>query len=246
WIVDDSAPEGIPAAKKTSRTSQKGSQGQSSKAKTSSKNGRSRVTGIPNSERASKGSKSATPSVSNAKRNIQGKADELLHLIETQVEGDPSNLGSCSTATESKMTPRRKDMIDLEHESISKGSNTIYQKSCEHLQSLRGAVDEYTRLNNAKANLTKPSEVEQWKHDSTDIAQVNKRALEIAKDGLNGMVLGERRANLYRSPAPSVDDEVDQAASRWLQTGIQRKGNTWGDAARDALEAISGIVKILS
>lgn len=44
WIVDDSAPEAIPAAKKTSRTSQKGSQGQSSKAKTSSKNGRSRVT----------------------------------------------------------------------------------------------------------------------------------------------------------------------------------------------------------
>lgn len=42
------------------------------------------ASGILNSERASKSGKSATPSVSNAKRNIQGKADELLHLIETQ------------------------------------------------------------------------------------------------------------------------------------------------------------------
>lgn len=134
----------------------------------------------------------------------------------------------------------------MEHESIRNDSNAIYLQSYEHLQGLQETIEYYRRLNNAKANLTKPSEVEQWKHDSTDIAQVNKRALEIATDGLNGMVLGERSANLHRSPAPSVDDEVDQAAKRWLQTGVPIKGNTWGDAAREALEAISGIVKILS
>ncbi|KAM0474815.1 hypothetical protein ACHAPX_007336 [Trichoderma viride] len=137
-------------------------------------------------------------------------------------------------------------MIYLEHDSTSKGSNAIYRQLYENLQGLQEVIEDYRRLNNAKANLTKPSEVEQWKHDSTDIAQVNKRALNIATDGLNGMVLGERSANLHRSPAPSVDDEVDQAARRWVETGVPIKGNTWGDAAREALEVISGIVKILS
>jgi hypothetical protein len=44
------------------------------------------ASGNVNSVRASKSSKSATPSVSNAKRNIQRKADELLRLIETQYD----------------------------------------------------------------------------------------------------------------------------------------------------------------
>lgn len=57
-------------------------------------------------------------------------------------------------------------MIDLEHGSISKGSNAIYQRSCEHLQGLQEAMDEYKRLNNAKTNLTKFTEVAQWEQDS--------------------------------------------------------------------------------
>lgn len=39
-----------------------------------------------NSERASKSSKSTASSVSSAKRDIQRKADKLLHLIETQYD----------------------------------------------------------------------------------------------------------------------------------------------------------------
>lgn len=39
-----------------------------------------------NSERASKSSKSTASSVSSAKRDIQRKADELLHLLETKYD----------------------------------------------------------------------------------------------------------------------------------------------------------------
>lgn len=50
-----------------------------------------------NPGRASKSSKSATPNVSNAKRDIQRKADELFHLIETQyVNSSYTYLGSAN------------------------------------------------------------------------------------------------------------------------------------------------------
>ncbi|EHK46326.1 hypothetical protein TRIATDRAFT_89713 [Trichoderma atroviride IMI 206040] len=247
---DDATPEVIPAANKTSRTSKR-----SSKTKTSSRNGRSRATENPDPVRVSKSSKSTTATVSNAKRDIRRKADELLYRIETRsaneelscrVEDGPSNLGSGPTATESKTTPHQKDVIDLEHDSIRQSSNAIYRQSYEHLQGLQETIEDYRRLNNAKANLTKPTEVEQWNHDSTNIAQVNKRALEIAIDGLHGNVLGEKNANFHRSPAPSADDEVDQAAKRWLQAGVPIREDTWGDAAREVLSVLSGIAKILS
>lgn len=160
-------------------------------------------------------------------------------------EDGPSTLGSGPTATEPRTAPRQKDAIDLEHVSISKGSNAIYQGSCELLHGLQEAVDEYKQLNNAKTNLTKFTEVAQWEQDSKNISQVDKRATEIAVDMLNGIVLGEKRAESHRSPARQAD-EVEQAARRWLQTGVPLRGDTWGDAAREVLSALSGVAKILS
>ncbi|UKZ64539.1 uncharacterized protein TrAtP1_005755 [Trichoderma atroviride] len=78
---DDATPEVIPAANKTSRTSKR-----SSKTKTSSRNGRSRATENPDPVRVSKSSKSTTATVSNAKRDIRRKADELLYRIETRYD----------------------------------------------------------------------------------------------------------------------------------------------------------------
>ncbi|KAL7897861.1 hypothetical protein HDV63DRAFT_43613 [Trichoderma sp. SZMC 28014] len=242
---DDATPEIIPAAKKTSRTTQRGSQGQSSKAKTSSKNGRSRTSGNLNSERASKSSKSTASSVSSAKRDIQRKADKLLHLIETQVEDGPSTLGSGPAAAELKTAPLRKDMIDLEHDSTSRGTNAVYEGSCKLLQDLQEAVDEYKRLNNAKTNLAKFTEMAQWEEDLKNITQVDTRAMEIAVDMLNGIVLGDKKAEPHRSSARPVD-EVEQAARRWLQIEVPLRGDTWGDAAREVLCALSGVAKILS
>lgn len=172
-----------------------------------------------------------------------GSANEQLSC---RVDDRPSNLGSGPTATESKTTTRRKDAIDLEHESIRNDSNAIYRHTYEHLQGLQETIVQYRRLNNAKANLTKPTEVSQWDQDAKDVAQVDKRAMEIAIDMLNGIVLGEKTATSLRSPAPSADDEVDQAAKRWLQTGVPIRESTWGDAAREVLSVIAGIAKILS
>lgn len=137
-------------------------------------------------------------------------------------------------------------MIDLEHESISQSHNAIYQELCEHLQSLQETIDKYKKLNDITVSLKNPTEVGQWEQDSTSISNVDKRAMEIATDTLNGIVLGEKRADSHRSPAQSVDDEVEQAARRWLQTGIPIMEDTWGDAAREALNAFSGVAKILS
>ncbi|KAL7926640.1 hypothetical protein ACQKWADRAFT_309455 [Trichoderma austrokoningii] len=227
---DDSAtPEVVPPPKKTSRASQR----QPSKAKaSSSKKGGSGT-------RTLKGSKSAAASVSTAKRNIGRKADELLRLMEAQVKDEPA------TATEPK-TPRRKDGTDLEHDSTNKGPNAIYQESCKHLQSLQDTIDEYRCLNDATANVTKPTETKQWEQDSRDITEVDKKAVEIVLDTLNGIVLGEQRADSHRLAAPSVDDMVEQAARRWLQTGIPMGEDTWRDTAREVLSALSGITKILS
>jgi hypothetical protein len=158
--------------------------------------------------------------------------------LSCRVDDRPSNLGSGPTATESKTTTRRKDAIDLEHESIRNDSNAIYRHTYEHLQGLQETIVQYRRLNNAKANLTKPTEVSQWDQDAKDVAQVDKRAMEIA--------IGEKTATSLRSPAPSADDEVDQAAKRWLQTGVPIRESTWGDAAREVLSVIAGIAKILS
>jgi hypothetical protein len=163
-----------------------------------------------------------------------------------RVEDGHSNFGSGPTATEPKTTPHRKAVIDLGHESIRRTINAIYQKSCDHLQSLQETIVEYKRLNHATANFIKPADTKQWEQDSRDIARVNKRALNIATDALHVIVLGEKNTNSRRSLAPLVDEEVDQAAKRWLQTAVPIKEDTWGDAAREVLNVLSGIAKILS
>lgn len=161
------------------------------------------------------------------------------------MEDKPSNLGSSITTTGSKTTPLGTDMIVLEHETTRKSPNTIYQKSCEHLQRMHATIDEYKLVNHATANLTKPTEIKQWEQDSKDITKVNKRAMEILINTLNGIVIEEKKAEYDRSPARSVD-EVEQAARRWLQTGVSTREETWGSAARDAIKALSGLTKILS
>ncbi|KAL9480692.1 hypothetical protein ACSS6W_005478 [Trichoderma asperelloides] len=163
----------------------------------------------------------------------------------TIAEDRPGNLGSGIAATKSKTTPLRKTMISLEHEQTSKSPNTVYQKSCEHLQNMQEAIDEYKRLNHATANLKKPLEIKQWEQDSEDIAKVDKRAMEIMINTLNGIILGEKKADYHHSPTQSAD-EIEQAARRWLQTGVSIREDTWGDAVREALKALSGIAKILS
>lgn len=162
-----------------------------------------------------------------------------------RVEDGPSNAGSGITAVASKAAPLQTDVIDLEHEPISKSSNTIYKKTCEHLQNMQETIDEYKRANHATANLTKPTEMSQWEEDSKDLTKVDKRAMEIVINTLNGFVLGEKKADYHRLPARPAD-EVEQAARKWLQTGIPIRQDTWGDAAREALKALSGIAKILS
>ncbi|KAK6447810.1 hypothetical protein FP744_10004060 [Trichoderma asperellum] len=164
---------------------------------------------------------------------------------EIHAEDRPGNLGSGIAATKSKTTPLRKTMISLEHEQTSKSPNTVYQKSCEHLQNMQEAIDEYKRLNHATANLKKPLEIKQWEQDSEDIAKVDKRAMEIMINTLNGIILGEKKADYHHSPTQSAD-EIEQAARRWLQTGVSIREDTWGDAVREALKALSGIAKILS
>ncbi|PTB39884.1 hypothetical protein M441DRAFT_69751 [Trichoderma asperellum CBS 433.97] len=246
---EDATPEVVPAAVKTSRASQ-----QPSKARKSAKKGRSGTIENLNSARTPKSIKPTASSVSTAKRDIRKKADELIHLIEIQstnevlvcrAEDRLGNLGSGITATESKTTPLRKTMIGLEHEQTSRNPNTIYQKSCEHLQNMQETIDEYKRLNHATANLKKPLEIKQWEQDSEDIAKVDKRAMEITINTLNGIVLGEKTADYPRSAA-QLDDEVEQAARRWLRTGVSTREDTWGDVVREALKALSGITKILS
>lgn len=166
--------------------------------------------------------------------------------LSCRVEDRPIDLGPGTTATESKTISHRKDAIDLEQASANKNSNAIYQESCKHLQSLQETIEEYRCLNHATANLTKPTEMKQWEQDSMDIKEVDKRAAEIVLDTLNGIVLGEKKADSHRLAAPSVDDAVEQAARRWFPTGIARGEDTWGDTAREVLNVLSGITKILS
>ncbi|KAL6892282.1 hypothetical protein GGI43DRAFT_386778 [Trichoderma evansii] len=245
---EDAAPEVMPAAKKTSRApckSQKSSQEQPPKARKSSKKAQSENSESSNPTRASKKANSTASGVSTAKRDIRKKADELIHIIESQAEDGPSDLGSGTITTGTKMTPLWTDKIGLEPETIRRNPNTIYQKSCEHIQSMHETIEEYKRVNRATANLAKPAEIKQWEQDSKDITKVDKRAMEILINKLNVIVTGEKKAEHHRSLARSAD-EVEQAARKWLQTGISTGEETWGDAAREAIKALSGLAKILS
>jgi hypothetical protein len=137
-----------------------------------------------------------------------------------------------------------KDAIGLRLEPTGRNLNTIYRASYQSLQNLQEAMDEYQRVNGTATTITKPTYGQQWEQDAKDIVRVDKKAMEILQQTLNGMILSGKNVDV-RSPVRS-GDEVEQAAWRWLQVGLPVKEDTWGDAARETFKALSGVAKLLS
>ncbi|KAL7799710.1 hypothetical protein V8C37DRAFT_365185 [Trichoderma ceciliae] len=240
----ETTPEIVPVVKKTSRAprkSQKGSQEQPSKAEKPSKKGRGNPSGL-NIAKVSKKTRSAASTASTVKRDIRRKADDLIHLIESQSK---DGLGTAVASTiDSSIAAILKDTTNLMPQSAGERQSIIYQKSCEWLQDLQRTMDEYDGLNRTGIDMTKPTEGKQWVQDANDAAKVNKRAMDISLQTLSGIVLPGESVNFSPSLTRS-GDEVEQAARRWLEGGIPGAEDTWGAFARETMKVFAGVIKLL-
>ncbi|RFU75680.1 hypothetical protein TARUN_6573 [Trichoderma arundinaceum] len=225
---EDATPDIAPVAKKTSRAppkSQKKSQEQPPKAASSSRKGRAGTS--LSASNAAKKAKTGTSSVSSAKRDIRRKADDLIRLIESQY-------GSARSTD-------RPDSTDSSIVAILKDAADLASNSADVNQS---AIDEYEDINKRSIDITKPADRRQWHQDAIDIANVEKKAIEMSLQVLNGVVLAGEYAKFLCSPA-RVGDEFEQAACRWLQGGMPAAEDTWGATARETMKAFAGITKLL-
>ncbi|EHK15889.1 uncharacterized protein TRIVIDRAFT_217113 [Trichoderma virens Gv29-8] len=122
--------------------------------------------------------------------------------------------------------------------------NIVYQKSHNCIKALQGTIAEYEVTTRDLVNISKPTEGAQWEQDAKDVAKVDKKAMEILIQTLNGLIISGGHANSLRSP-PRSGDDIEQAAWRWVEGGIPHTDDTWGSSARETLKAFSGIAKLL-
>ncbi|KAL6691061.1 hypothetical protein J3F84DRAFT_387443 [Trichoderma pleuroticola] len=122
--------------------------------------------------------------------------------------------------------------------------NIMHQKSLGRIKTLQHTLDEYEAANRDSIKVRKPAEGAQWEQDAKDVSQVNKRAMELSIQMLNGLVISGEHAKSLRSP-PRSGDDVEQAAWRWVESGIPPADDTWGSSARETLKAFAGVAKLL-
>ncbi|UKZ56343.1 hypothetical protein TrVGV298_010179 [Trichoderma virens] len=196
-------------AKKTARATQKKprvNQEQSSKGGDSSKRVRA---GPSNSAagNASKKSKSASSSSRSVKNEIRRNADELIHMIEDRYYNTPRSGTIGSISLRSNITTTLQDDLGTQ--------NIVYQKSHNCIKALQGTIAEYEVTTRDLVNISKPTEGAQWEQDAKDVAKVDKKAMEILIQTLNGLIISGGHANSLRSP-PRSGDDIEQAAWRLL------------------------------
>ncbi|KAK1237729.1 hypothetical protein MKX07_003565 [Trichoderma sp. CBMAI-0711] len=105
-------------------------------------------------------------------------------------------------------------------------------------------MDEFDTINKSSINIRKPTEGQQWAQDAENVAKVDKKAMEVAIQMLNSVVIAGEYSNLSRASAGS-GSEVEQAAWKWLEGGMPAAEDTWGSAARETVRAFAGITKLL-
>ncbi|KAL7951033.1 hypothetical protein V8C42DRAFT_359745 [Trichoderma barbatum] len=230
------AKEVAQPVKKTARTTQRKprvSQGQSSRGGGSPKRGRAdQSTTAGNTFEKSE---SASSSAGSARREIRRSADELVRLIEEQYNKTrPDTFGN--SVLSSKFTSILRDGVDTQ--------NIVYRKSYDCIKALQDTIDEYDTINRGSTNIKKPTEGAQWERDAEHVSKVDKKAMEILKQTVHGLVISGDHTNLLRSPSRYSDD-IEQAAWRWVAGGIPQAEETWGSSAREIVNAFKGISRLL-
>ncbi|KAL7812498.1 hypothetical protein V8C26DRAFT_406838 [Trichoderma gracile] len=235
-------------ATKTARTSKKkpkAAQENTTKSDTkASKKGRAGA----NSGSSIGGRKQAKPSASGAKRDIRKQADDLLHMLENRLDGAGSHMGSSTargTLFSSKVDAVLKETGDIGVNQAIDTRCVVFDNVHGRIKHLQELMDEFDTINKSSINIKKPTEGQQWSQDAEDIAKVDKKAMEVAIQMLNSVVISGDYSNLSRASAGS-GSEVEQAAWRWLEGGMSAAEETWGSAARETVRAFAGITKLLS
>ncbi|QYT04023.1 hypothetical protein H0G86_010960 [Trichoderma simmonsii] len=182
-----------------------------------------------------KNSKSASSSAKSAKSAIRRNADSLLHMIEDQYNNARSGI-SGNNSLSSNISAILQDGLDSQ--------NIIHQKSLGRIKTLQHTLDEYETANGDSIKVKKPIEGAQWEQDAKDVAKVDKKATDMLIQILNGLVISGEHAKSLRSPSRSGDD-IEQAAWRWIESGIPPADDTWGSSARETLKAFAGVAKLL-
>ncbi|TFA99197.1 hypothetical protein CCMA1212_008945 [Trichoderma ghanense] len=121
----------------------------------------------------------------------------------------------------------------------------VYESARGRIKHLQELMDEFDTINKSSINTKKPTEGQQWVQDAEDVAKVDKKAMEVAIQMLNSIVIAGEYASLSRASAGS-GSEVEQAAWRWLEGGMPAAEDTWGSTARETVRAFAGITKLLS
>ncbi|KAL6861045.1 hypothetical protein J3F83DRAFT_230460 [Trichoderma novae-zelandiae] len=241
---EEAGPEEVSQpANKTARASKrkpKAAQGQSKGEGGAPKKGRAGG--------SSAGGKKTKPSASAAKREIRKHADELLSMLENELDGSGSHDGSGTargSLLSSKIDTVLKDGGDLGYNQAEDTRCVVYSSVHKRIKHLQELMDEFDTINRSSINIRKPTEAAQWTQDAEDMAKVDKKAMELAIQMLNGIVIAGEYTNLPRASAGS-SDEVEQAAWRWLEGGMPAAEDTWGSTARETVRAFAGITKLLS
>ncbi|KAL7933493.1 hypothetical protein V8C35DRAFT_304562 [Trichoderma chlorosporum] len=156
-------------------------------------------------------------------------------MIENQYD-DSCSVRAGSTLS-SKFTAILQDGIDTR--------NMAYQRSHDHLKTLQDTIHGYEAANRDSTKIRKPTQGAQWEQDAKDVTKVDKKAMEIMIQALNGLVLSGEHASFLHSLSRSSND-LEQAAWRWVEGGIPPAEDTWGSSARETLKAFAGVAKLLS
>ncbi|KAL6793621.1 hypothetical protein GGI42DRAFT_334119 [Trichoderma sp. SZMC 28013] len=155
-------------------------------------------------------------------------------MIEDQYNNARSRITG-NNSLSSKVSALLQDGLDTQ--------NIIHQKSLGRIKTLQHTLDEYEATNRDSIKVRKPAEGAQWEQDANDVSKVNKKAMEISIQMLNGLVISGEHAKSLRSPRSG--DDVEQAAWRWIEGGIPPADDTWGSSARETLKAFAGVAKLL-
>ncbi|KOS22584.1 hypothetical protein ESCO_001914 [Escovopsis weberi] len=176
--------------------------------------------------------------LSEAKREISGKASEVIDWIARLEKG-------AGTSDDGEALAQAVSEITRPVESSGSGSG-IYEKARDCIATLERAVAQHEALSKDGHGAQKPAGL-RWAQDAKDLAELEGKAMAISLRTLNGSVLaGTHGMDLDLAPPREEGDDIEMMAWEMLAEGRPKGvGDTWGGAMRDVMRALSEVVKLL-
>ncbi|KAJ4169375.1 hypothetical protein NW754_016407 [Fusarium falciforme] len=182
--------------------------------------------------------------VSDAKKQIQNRGNDLIKFINNEMKTRPPQVEKNILKEElsSELGPVL-PWMNLSSAPQKGSPQSLPELMLNTLNELQNTVEGYEKLVKKETGIKAPTWMH-WEQDAKDLNNLGQQGLNMASKIVNHVIMPDLHA-LPAEPAENASD-IEKLAWELIEDAIpKRPEETWGKTAREQLKAFTGVLKLL-